>query len=189
MTLTFSSNLKWVWTLGAILPELFVNNFQYCIYKNTRPCSARFCQINTGSGHLGAIFPPIFELLSKRVLGNRNSQIYHDRYQLPDDNLLLNSSYSCSNLAQKKRAIISKHFQLIAYDYFLKKIIYCLKTRFLGVSLVKSACVRPNSIFRGEKSIFTNQAKIKTVWLNLSWLNLRAFTVGQKSEKNAPKTA
>ena len=63
------------------------------------------------------------------------------------------------------------------YDYFLKKIIYCLKTRFLGLSLVKCACVRPNSVFRGEKSIFTNQAKIKTVWLNLSWLNLRAFTV------------
>ena len=124
-------------------------------------------------------FRLFFELLSKRVLGNRNSQIYHDRYQLPDDNLLLNSSYSCSNLAQKKRAIISKHFQLIAYDYFLKKIIYCLKTRFLGVSLVKSTCVRPNSIFRGEKSIFTNQAKIKTVWLNLE-----ALTVLEGPSKN-----
>ena len=67
---------------------------------------------------------------------------------------------------------------------FFKKVIYCLKTRFLGVSLVKCACVRPNSIFRGEKSIFTNQAKIKTVWLNLSWLNLRAFTVvGKVLEK------
>ena len=52
MTLTFSSNFKWVWTLGAILPELFVNNFQYCIYKYS----------------IRIIFPPIFEVLSNAIV-------------------------------------------------------------------------------------------------------------------------
>ena len=57
---------------------------------------------------------------------------------------------------KKKKKYLSEFLDAKPNHILYKKISKSLKSGFLGVVLVKRACVRPFSVLKSEKSIFTN---------------------------------